>query len=340
VSEGLRYAGSAASSLALTLLLTPAAIRVAVRTGFVDRPSGWKTHGGATPYLGGVSVALATAIAALAFTDDAGRIGAVLAGAVALLAVGLVDDRVRLHATPRLLAEVAAAYWLWSQDLGWEFADPGWLDLLLTCAWVIAAVNALNLLDLMDGVAASVAAVAAAGCAVLAGIDGDASFAVLGAALAAACTGFLFFNLATPARVFLGDGGTMAIGYAIAALAMVSVGDHSDGAESIAAAACLFGIPLLDMSSRVILRLARHIPLMTPGPDSMANRLLDRLGTPRRVALAAALAQAALSAAAILALRSGGSTVAAVFAVALAAGACAAYALQAGSPRPAGSPGA
>ena len=116
-----------------------------------------------------------------------------------------------------MLAEFAAAFALWQADLGWLLFDESVLNLALTTLWVVGLVNAFNLMDNLDGAAGTVGGVSAAGVGVLAATQGETAIAAMAFALAGACAGFLRFNLARPSRVFLGDGGSMPMGFLLAA---------------------------------------------------------------------------------------------------------------------------
>jgi UDP-GlcNAc:undecaprenyl-phosphate GlcNAc-1-phosphate transferase len=272
----------------------------------------------------------------VAVAPDVGRLASIFWVTPLLLLVGVVDDRFTLRATPRLIIEFGAGAVLWKSGLGWQLAAADAVNLVLTMFWVAAVINAVNLLDLMDGVATAVAAAVAAGCAALAGSNGDETVAVLAVATAASCVAFLPFNLSSPARTFLGDGGTMPLGFVLAALATAASADQGESAASLAIAACLVGIPLFDMAVRVVLRMSHGVPLLTAGPDSLANRLHDLLRSPRAVTVLLGLAQLSLSAAAVGLADSAAVAAVALFAVALSLGACAAVILH----RPPREPGA
>jgi UDP-GlcNAc:undecaprenyl-phosphate/decaprenyl-phosphate GlcNAc-1-phosphate transferase len=198
---------------------------------------------------------------------------------------------------------------LWADGLGWSIFSSDVANLILTNLWVVGLINAMNLLDLMDGVAGTVASVSAAGVGVLAGIEGDAALAVLAFALAGGCAGFLGHNLRSPARIYLGDCGTMAIGFALAGMIAGLPLEARAGWIVLLGAIPLFGVPLFDVALRVVLRTRRGISLLTGGPDSVANWLEAQLGSPRRVAFALGVAQGALCALAIGALRLGDGAV-------------------------------
>jgi UDP-GlcNAc:undecaprenyl-phosphate/decaprenyl-phosphate GlcNAc-1-phosphate transferase len=326
--NGEEWIAVAAVASGITAALVPASIRLAHRMGLLDLPVGWKQHSRATPYLGGAAVFAGLLVSTLLFAPDLGHVAAILWVAPLLLVVGVVDDRFTLRATPRVLIELGAGAVLWKSGLGWQLHAGDAVNLALTMFWVTAVINAVNLLDLMDGVASAVAAAIAAGCAALAASNGDESVAVLAVATAAACLTFLPFNLSSPARIFLGDGGTMPLGFVLAALATAGFSNQAESVGSLAIAACLVGVPLFDMAVRVVVRRASGIPLLTAGPDSLANRLHDVVGTPRLVALVLGLAQLTLSALAVGIADSDAMTAVALFAVALCMGAWAAVFLH------------
>jgi UDP-GlcNAc:undecaprenyl-phosphate/decaprenyl-phosphate GlcNAc-1-phosphate transferase len=211
-----------AVAIAVVYAATPLAIRVADRFQFYDHPIGYKGHARPTPYLGGAAVMVGFLLALLAFsTDDHGRTLPLLGGMLVLWAVGTLDDRRNLTVGVRVLVEVALAAMLWATDMGWDLGAGAGVDLVLTVLWVLAVVNAFNLFDNMDGAASVMALVVAAGVAIMGVVHDDTWLSIAGAALCGACIGFLPHNLTSPARIFLGDGGSMPIGFAVAALVMV-----------------------------------------------------------------------------------------------------------------------
>ncbi|HEY6779346.1 MAG TPA: MraY family glycosyltransferase, partial [Thermoleophilaceae bacterium] len=299
-------------ALLTTLAATPVAIAIAGRTGFNDKPVGYKGHARPTPYLGGAAVLGGFLLAAVTVGGDFARLSPIVACSCALWALGTVDDRLNLPALPRMAAEATLAIVLWATGLGWDVLPWNAADLVLTIVWVVGLVNAFNLFDNMDGAAATLATVTAAGIAVLAFLEDDVALAVLALALAGACLGFLPYNLARPARIFLGDGGSLPIGFVIAAALMALQYEEGGGFEHVLAAVLLAGLPVLDTSLVMISRRRAGIPLLTGGRDHLTHRLLSRLGTPRTVAGTLGAIQAGLVAIAVGAVQSGrGSVIAA-----------------------------
>jgi UDP-GlcNAc:undecaprenyl-phosphate GlcNAc-1-phosphate transferase len=292
--DELRLTLAFAIGFGAALVTVPLAIRVAWRTDFLDRPVGYKKHARPTPYLGGVAVMLAFLPASLLLGGGASQFGVIVVCALGLSLVGAVDDRVGLGPLPRVLAEIAAATALWSAGLAWYVSESETVNLLVAIFWVVGVVNAFNLMDNLDGAAGTVGAVSAAGAGVLATVEGDPLLGALALSLAGACGGFLPFNLARPARVFLGDGGSMPLGFVVAAVVM-GISEHAGLGQSVVVAAALFvGLPALDTALVVVSRTRRGAAVLSGARDHLTHRLLRGLRTPRAVALALGLTQAAL----------------------------------------------
>ena len=191
MADGLRMAAAFAVALLGTWLAVPLAVRLASRTAFYDRPGGYKEHRQPTPYLGGAAVIAGFLAAAAIFADGLSGLRLAALGALALLAVGTLDDRVNLGISARLAVEVGVAVALFASDEGWQVASADWVNLAITILWVVGLINAFNLMDNLDGAASTVAAVSAAGTGALALVESDAILAAVCLSLAGACAGFL-----------------------------------------------------------------------------------------------------------------------------------------------------
>ena len=277
----------------LVQLTVPPAIRLAVRTGFLDRPQGYKQHERPTPYLGGLGVMAAVLPVALVL-GGGHDVTVIVACAAALCLVGIIDDRAHLGAGVRVFAEFAAAFALWQADLGWMLWHGNLLDLVLTTFWVVGLVNAFNLMDNLDGATGTVGGVSGLGVGVLAAAQGHMEIAAMAFALAGGCAGFLRFNLARPSKVFLGDGGSMPIGFLVAAGLTATGPTWGFGTAAVFAVVPFVGLAVFDTTLVVASRIRRDVSVFTGGRDHLTHRLLQLVGTPRRVALALAGAQAAL----------------------------------------------
>jgi UDP-GlcNAc:undecaprenyl-phosphate GlcNAc-1-phosphate transferase len=174
----------------------------------------------------------------------------------------------------------------------------------------VIGVNAFNLMDNLDGACGTVAAVAAAGVGVLAAIRGQEALAGLAFALSGACAGFLPWNLAGPAKIFLGDGGSMPVGFLVVALTMATAWHTGNGDPALLVGGLLAGLPIFDVALVSYSRIRRGVPLVTGGRDHLTHRLLPLVGSPRAVAGTVASLQAALSTLAIVGWELGSAAVA------------------------------
>jgi UDP-GlcNAc:undecaprenyl-phosphate GlcNAc-1-phosphate transferase len=281
------------------LVTTPVAIAVARRIAFYDHPEGYKAHSAPIPYLGGAAVIFSFGVAVLVFADGHARFAPLLIGALGLWLVGTIDDRRTVRPVYRLLAAAIAGAFLWATGGGWEFLATDTANLAVTVLWVVGLVNALNLMDNMDGTAGAVAAASAIGVAALALAEGDSGLAAFALPLSGACLGFLKYNLASPARIFLGDGGSMPIGFLLAAATMAMSPEPRLDLRSLILAFLVVGLVIFDTVLVVISRHRRRVPIYKGARDHTTHRLVVTLGSARAVAVTLAVVQAGLCALAV-----------------------------------------
>ncbi len=269
----------------LALALTPRLRDAAIRFGIVDRPDGrLKLQRAPVPYLGGLAIYLAFLLAvAVTFPFDRQVLGILLAGSI-VVTLGLVDDLGQLGPWTKLAGQLVGVLVLWKAGVSVQLTFvPGPFALALTVLWMLAVTNAFNLIDIMDGLSAGTAAVAALTLLVVAEINGNSSAAVLLAALAGSCVGFLRYNV-EPARIYMGDAGSLFLGLSLGALAM----DNAYTARNPVAALApglILGVPLFDMLFVMYIRRRRGLPVMLGSPDHVALRLRKwRLTTRQTVA--------------------------------------------------------
>lgn len=245
-------------------------------------------------------------LASLLLGWGAGELAPILVGAVALLLVGTVDDRFGLGAASRVLAEALAGAALFVAGDGWPGFSSDAINLVFTVVFTVGVVNAFNLMDNMDGAAAIVAAISAIGLGALAAGGDAVALGAIALALAGACAGFLPFNLARPSRLFLGDGGSMPVGFLVAALIMALPGSQGLGWALVPLAAAMVGLPALDTGLVIASRRQRGANVFSGARDHLTHRLRSRLGSERLALAALAVAQAGLFAAAAVLFRLGG----------------------------------
>lgn len=291
----VRLIGAFVVGAVVCYLATPVVIRLAERFDFYDRPLGYKRHARPTPYLGGVAVMSGIVGAALAFGPATSDVVPIAAGALVLLALGTLDDRVNLNPFARLAVEGTLGGVLWAAGLSWGVFDSDAANLAISVLWVVGVVNAFNLMDNIDGAAAIVGTIAALGAGVLAAIEGDVMLAALALGVAGSTAAFLPRNLSQPSKIFLGDGGSMPIGFVIAAVVMATPIDGGIGWPAVLAALPMVGLPVLDMALVIVSRRRRREPVLSGHRDHVTHRLLARLSNdPRPVAVVLAVAQAGL----------------------------------------------
>jgi UDP-GlcNAc:undecaprenyl-phosphate GlcNAc-1-phosphate transferase len=261
-----------AAALAATALLTPVVIALARARGWISqpRPDRWSQR--PTALMGGIALYAGTMAGAVA----AGAVNRATAplwiGATAMFVLGAVDDRRRIRPHVKLVGQIAAACWLILTDPHLP-GTPVW-TLPVRLLWIIGITNALNLLDNMDGLAAGVAGIAALVLSSYGVLTGNTTLALLALPLAGACAGFLFYNF-QPARVFMGDCGSMFLGFALSAIAIL--GTRRAAANVllpllIPVAALV--VPIFDTTLVTFARRLAGRPVSQGGRDHSSHRLV------------------------------------------------------------------
>ena len=303
----IRWPLSFAIPLVAVLVLTPAAGRAAHRLGVLDDPGAalHKAHGDVVPYLGGLALGsglLLIWLGLIAVGAISGGANAelfnVLAGAALLAMIGLLDDIRGLSPLLRLGFEAYAAVALWQVGVGAGIFDTAWADLALTVLWVVAVTNAVNFIDNMDGLASGVTAMSALGIFAISAGNGDVLVSSLALALAGASLGFLRYNL-PPARIYLGDAGSLMLGFLLAALILKLDLPVGPAAPRVLATVLLAAVPLFDLMLVVVSRTRARRPFWVGGRDHTSHRLALRGMSRRGIALTFVAAQAACAAAAL-----------------------------------------
>lgn len=297
----LRYFLALVVAFVATALLTPVAAWSARRFGIIDHPREDRFHETPTPHLGGLAVAVGLAGVGGFAVGASGQLLTILGSALAVSMVGLLDDWRVMRPIVKLIVEMGAGTALWLAGVSAGLFHVPVLDLALTILWVVAVTNALNLLDNMDGLSSGVAAIAALTFFVIAAQRGDFLVASFAAAVAGASLGFLAHNF-PPAKVFLGDGGSLLLGFLLAALALKLDLVGEGGLTRAVIPGLILGVPIFDTALVVLARLREHRPIYLGGTDHTSHRLAARGHSGRRVALALYASQAVCCAVALLVL--------------------------------------
>lgn len=269
----LLYVTVFVAAVCLSLWATPLMRRAALNFGIVDRPDGrLKKHENPVPYLGGLAV-YGSFLVALAATFDflPEVLGLLLAGAIVVI-LGLVDDLGGLGPKTKLAGQALAVWVLVKSGITIKLVFlPPWMQIALTVLWLLAITNAFNLIDIMDGLSTGVALIAAVFLFAVAAANGRVMIATLLASLAGALAGFLRYNF-EPAKIYLGDTGSLFVGLMLGALAMNNSYTRVNSVAAVAPVVIL-GVPIFDMLLVMYLRWRRGMPVMTGSPDHFALRL-------------------------------------------------------------------
>ncbi len=270
-------------SFVLTVLLTPLIIRMAHRLGWVAKPREDRWHSKPTALMGGIAIVLGTTASWL-YLGDPHTVRPILIPALGIFVLGVVDDRLRLRPYIKLIGQFVAACALLISGIRFG-ALPELIAIPLSFFWVVGITNAVNLLDNMDGLATGVSAISALTMAAYALSEGVAGVVPVALALAGACMGFLVFNF-NPARVFMGDCGSMFIGFSLAALALQ--GTHRSAPNlfiSLLVPVAVLAVPIFDTTLVSVARTLHGRSISQGGRDHSSHRLFA-LGLSERATVA------------------------------------------------------
>jgi UDP-GlcNAc:undecaprenyl-phosphate GlcNAc-1-phosphate transferase len=261
----------------LAIVGTPIAREAALRFGVVDRPDGQlKNHAAPVAYLGGIAVFSAFLMSiGMTFEFDAELLALLLASTI-VMTVGLVDDFGALTPKPKVIGQVVAVFVLLKAGIMVQIAFiPWWLRLIITVLWLVGISNAFNLVDIMDGLASGLGIIAATFLLVVALLNGRLVVAAFTVALIGALLGFLRSNF-YPATIYLGDCGSLFIGFNLGALAMVM--DYtSHNSLGWLAPLYILAVPLIDTLYVIVLRIRAGRKIYYGSPDHFPLRVRRRL---------------------------------------------------------------
>lgn len=285
-----------AIALIASLGLTVPVRRLALRYGMVDLPGPRKVHVKPIPLLGGIAIYLGFILAILLtrHTIPEQQVIGILAGATLVATVGVLDDGGLLHHQVKLFIgmPIAALFLIAAGIRAQLFSQfiPGILGIVLdgcfTVLWVVGITAAFSILDHMDGLCAGIAAVASAFFTISAGLNGQTMVRTLGAATLGAALGFLRWNF-NPAKIFMGDGGAMLLGFLMATLGLKIRPEGVPFPGNWLIPVLILGVPIFDTTLVSISRARRGLlPFTSPGKDHTAHRL-SNLGLGHRGAVLA-----------------------------------------------------
>ena len=297
-----RVAAALAVAFLIALILTPVVRNLAVRMGAVDDPKRDKDaerrmHTRPIPRMGGLAIFLGFLLATLVFLPMTPQLRRILLGAVIVVVLGIFDDIYDLPAKFKLIVQIIAALIvtvgkdgmviealsnpnIFSSDPYWVL---GWLSYPITVIWVVGMTNAVNLIDGLDGLACGVSSISSLTLLVIALLLGEPQVALLVAALAGGCLGFLPYNM-NPAKIFMGDTGSTFLGYVLACISIQGLFKMYT-LISFVVPFLLFGLPIFDTCFAFTRRIAHGQSPMHADRSHVHHRLID-MGFPQKQAVA------------------------------------------------------
>lgn len=299
--------GATLGAALLTLLLVPPVKGLAIRLGAVDKPNERKVHTDLKARMGGLAMYLAFWIVAFIIVPISLKMIGFFIGATFLIVVGIYDDLRDMPAKVKLLGQIIAATivtlcgvriefitWFFRNDL----VALEWLSFPVTLLWIVGIINAVNLIDGLDGLAAGVSAISAATLSVVAWQHGSMVTAQLCVILFGVCLGFLKYNF-HPAQLFMGDTGSMFLGYTLAVLSIMGMVKGMVFA-TVLTPILILGIPIFDTLFAIFRRVKNSRPIFEPDKAHLHHRLLERGFSHRNTVLFIYLVSAGFSASALI----------------------------------------
>ena len=260
------------------IVVGPMMIRLAQRIQLVDIPgtATHKKHQVETPIAGGfvilVSLMITLGILRLQLSNE---VGGILLGTLVMMLWGLIDDRFNLRASHKIFGQLLAALIIISFGVQVHITKIDWLDLLITLLWFIGLTNAFNFVDSMDGLAVGLAGIASAFFMLVTIDSAQPELAFLSAAFLGTMIGCFFYN-APPARMFLGDSGSLTLGFALAAIGIAYTPAQAGLPQGVSwfVPILVLGVPTFDMALVVVSRLRKRRPIYLASTDHVYHRLV------------------------------------------------------------------
>lgn len=268
-------------ALAVAYFVTPRVKDLAIKIGALDAPDDRKVHTSPIPRMGGLAIYAGFMLAVLASMHISREMMGILTGGTVILIVGIIDDLKPLPAKVKLLGQIVAATVLIMFDIRIEWLTNPFGDMLyvdyfaipLTIIWVVSLTNTVNLIDGLDGLAAGVSTIASITILLVALQQNFWTVAILTAALAGSALGFLQHNF-NPAKIFMGDTGSMFLGYMLAAISILGAVKSAATIALIVPIVAL-GLPILDTAFAIIRRYMSGRPIFKPDKGHLHHRLLE-----------------------------------------------------------------
>jgi len=288
------------TTICFGIITTPLVIKFAIKFGFVDKPNERKVHTNSIPRLGGLAIYSSFILGSTLlyfytgiFNGKENLYFALVIGGSIIAATGIIDDKFELSPMKKLLGQILAAITVMVMNIQvlWisnPFSDTndmislGVFSIPITLFWIIGITNAVNLVDGLDGLAGGISGIAALSIAIIAFLAGQFQTGIVALLLVASLIGFLIFNF-HPAKIFMGDIGSMFLGFILSVLTMQELKQLT--LLGVMVPILLLAIPILDTLYAMIRRKFNHKPIFAPDKHHLHHRLLKRGFSQRKAVL-------------------------------------------------------
>lgn len=290
----------------ISFAITPLIIKLALKIGATDKPSQRKVHLKVMPRLGGLAIFISFIIGVLIISPDSSYHFWIIVGASTIVLVGVLDDIYELSAMKKVIGQLIAALLVITfGGIQVEFINLpfggvlefGILSVPITLFWIIAITNAINLIDGLDGLASGVTSIALITVATMAFMMGNMYVFVFSLLLLFSILGFIYYNF-HPAKIFLGDTGSLFLGFMIAVLSLL--GFKNITLVALIVPMLILAVPIIDTFFAIIRRRRNKVPFYIPDRSHCHHCLLDLGFTHRNTVLIIYLVSAGFGVAAIL----------------------------------------
>lgn len=270
-------------ALIISYGFTPLARQIAFKIKLLDHPNSKKSHGQPTPLLGGLAIFGAFFTAVLLTTDATNYIYGILIGSAILLCLGIIDDRLGMMPQMKLSGQILVALIAYKAGIRVITFEDYYLSMFFTVFWIVGITNAFNLLDNLNGLSSGIAGISSVFFGIIALLNSQVYVAVLSFALAGACFGFLKHNF-PKAHIFMGDSGSMFLGFALACIAVLGSWETEKISLSLSLPILILGYPIFDTTLVTFLRRIEKRPVFLGGKDH-SSHILASLGFKKKRAV-------------------------------------------------------
>ena len=266
-------------ALVVTYICTPLVKQFAVKVGAIDKPDARKVHQVSIPRLGGLAIYIGYMVSLLYSVKDLSSVKGLIVGSIILVAVGIWDDIKQIGPKTKLMGQILAALMLPLFGNAVHFISIGdhllyleYFAIPLTVFWIVGFTNIVNLIDGLDGLAAGISLIACITICIVTLQMGQIELACITLALAGAACGFLRYNF-NPAKIFMGDTGSMLLGYTMAAISVMG-SVKTAATVALVVPVIVLGLPILDTLFAIVRRRINGRPVFQPDKGHLHHRLL------------------------------------------------------------------